>query len=422
MRLFYIVILTIFSMSATAMAMDFDVKSSDTKSALDSFVEVTLSGEIVPGDAGRLKLIMAEIDDLDVEYISFIIDSSGGSLLEGIELGKLISSRSEITKAFVGADQSSSAICASACVFVYLGADFRYIGAKARIGVHQFNDPDTALKGYEALSLSQEISADLLNYIVGRGVDPAFLERMGKTEFDGIDWVNADLLREWRVVTDDIIEEVSVFQNAKGKLSLMRKQLSVNGQNGITLSCLREMVFAIAFFDKPKLEGIGSFQIIINGTLHAIPDFRVANDASEFLPVAFFVPTDLASAVANAQSLGARIVARDGHRDFRYDQKVSDEKLKDLAIECVPALRDVLENQNTGDVWKSMTKFPDIDIVGADLTQKGIQNITFDECQEICTEYVQCKAVSYVISRQWCWPKSSSEKKRPTAGVISAEK
>lgn len=55
MRLFYIVILTIFSMSATAMAMDFDVKSSDTKSALDSFVEVTLSGEIVPGDVGRPK-------------------------------------------------------------------------------------------------------------------------------------------------------------------------------------------------------------------------------------------------------------------------------------------------------------------------------------------------------------------------------
>ncbi|SLN58926.1 hypothetical protein ROG8370_02696 [Roseovarius gaetbuli] len=422
MRSIFVAVIFVLLMSSAVFAMDFDVKVPDGPLDSDSSILIEMRGEIRKGDAKQLRNILADFDHLTLKSMSFTLESPGGNLLEGVALGRVISARQEVTKASVGSQSNPTAICASACVFVYLGADFRHLRDGSRIGVHQFNDPDTSLGGAEAISLTQEISAELLSYIRDQGADPALFERMGRTDIEGIDWVPADILREWRVVTDDILKEVSIYSNVNGKLSLTLKQLSVNGENGISFSCLRDMIFSLAFFSKPDLIDIGSFQLLIDGTAHEISDFRVAKQKEQFTPIGFFVPMHLAGAVADAQSLGARITTPDGDTFFSFEQKIVDEKPLDLVKGCIPAFRNTTSKPTPEDVWQPMTSLPKVDFVGADLTKKGVRGVTFEECQELCTQYVECKAVSYIISKKWCWPKSLPQRKRHSSDVVSATK
>jgi hypothetical protein len=422
LRSFCFAVLAFFSMTMTAYALDFDVRTSSDVSKSERSAEIFMRGEIISGDVDRLKSILADFPSRSFKFVSFILDSPGGSLMEGLELGKTISQMDEFTKTVVGTNTGKQEICASACVFVYLGADFRYLGDNGRIGIHQFNDLKSKLKGHEGIALSQEIMSELLTYITSREVNTAFLERMGKTGIEQIDWVPAELLREWKVVTGDVVKENSIYSNANGKLTLTMVQLSVTGNNGISFACARDMVYAIAFFDDPGFEGVGSFFLTIDEVEHNIKDFRVANDPNGKTPVAFFIPHHLALATANAGSLGTRIASHNALTDFSYKQSILDEKLKKFIIECVPELKASSTPSSTASVWKSMTQHPNTDFVGSDLTRNGVKNVSFNECQEICNEAVECKAVSYMVDKRWCWLKSSSQKKRTANGVISATK
>ena len=45
--------------------------------------------------------------------------------------------------------------------------------------------------------------------------------------------------------------------------------------------------------------------------------------------------------------------------------------------------------------------------MGADLTQNGVRPVDEEGCQKICLKNKDCNGYSFVISKNWCWPKSS---------------
>jgi hypothetical protein len=63
--------------------------------------------------------------------------SGGGSVLAGIEIGRIIRLRNYMTLV------SDSASCASACAIAWLGGTTRYMAAKAKIGFHAAFNPET---------------------------------------------------------------------------------------------------------------------------------------------------------------------------------------------------------------------------------------------------------------------------------------
>jgi hypothetical protein len=112
----------IFLGASNPQAAEIEVEHSNLGNLLFPTMVVHISGEIMQGDAERIR----EAVDLNLQPkqrgIFFSFDSPGGNLLEGVRIGRLIASRSEITTSLVGTPDHSNAICASACVFAYLGA------------------------------------------------------------------------------------------------------------------------------------------------------------------------------------------------------------------------------------------------------------------------------------------------------------
>ncbi|AXI45524.1 hypothetical protein C1J03_05430 [Sulfitobacter sp. SK012] len=116
LRSFCIAVLAFFSMTTMAYALEFNVRTSSDVLKSERSAEILMRGKIVSGDVDRLKSILADFPSRNLKFVSFILDSPGGSLMEGLELGKTISQMDEFTKAVVGTNTDKQEICASACV------------------------------------------------------------------------------------------------------------------------------------------------------------------------------------------------------------------------------------------------------------------------------------------------------------------
>ena len=68
--------------------------------------------------------------------------------------------------------------------------------------------------------------------------------------------------------------------------------------------------------------------------------------------------------------------------------------------------------------WRVLSE---TDFFGGDLTESGYQDVLIEECAAICAVDDQCRGYTYVLDRNWCWPKHDISKPledRP--GLVSA--
>jgi hypothetical protein len=104
---------------------------------------ITIEGQIVPGDDKRFQQIAINEANAIVA-----LNSPGGSLIDGIEIGTTIHNKHFATLV----DPGNS--CASACALIWLAGDPRIISKKASVGMHaasvdmQVSGPANALVGH----------------------------------------------------------------------------------------------------------------------------------------------------------------------------------------------------------------------------------------------------------------------------------
>lgn len=108
-----------------ASAMEISSSYREGTQFMHPILTISMSGEIVHGDAAALRAELLKYEGRPLTEISFEFDSPGGSLLEGILIGQVIATLPEDTTSRVAG--GNSPICASACVYAYIGADFRFI-------------------------------------------------------------------------------------------------------------------------------------------------------------------------------------------------------------------------------------------------------------------------------------------------------
>lgn len=112
------------------------------------------------------------------EGYQILLNSSGGNLLAGLEIGRLI--RSQELQAHVGRwnylepyeDPIYDVTCESACAYAFLGGITRDIKTDQSIGFHQFSiNSDIILPNEVGLTSGQRISAIIITYLVEMGID-----------------------------------------------------------------------------------------------------------------------------------------------------------------------------------------------------------------------------------------------------------
>ena len=63
--------------------------------------------------------------------------------------------------------------------------------------------------------------------------------------------------------------------------------------------------------------------------------------------------------------------------------------------------------------------FENTDFLGNDFNNTGIRGISFAACVDICKGREDCKGISYVDEKKWCWPKRAMNNRSIRSGITS---
>lgn len=224
--------------AAAAATMDFTLVERDLRPQGDLYQWIFADGDIGEDSAQKFKNFVTGNPQL-IAGATVIFNSPGGSVIDGMRLGDEIRDRHFRTD--VGrpsADRSDlvNGECASACVFAYLGGDYRYLSADSAIGVHRFRFEEE-LGGDITAEISQALSGQIVDYITKSRADPALFTLMTQTSPDSIHIVPRDELERLKVVTGDVYSEEWSFEIQDNAAYLKADQVTWRGRNKLLFVC-----------------------------------------------------------------------------------------------------------------------------------------------------------------------------------------
>lgn len=152
--------------------------------------KLIVTGPIEPGDAEQFKAFWNE-NAYDSWHFVVALDSPGGSLKDGIEIGRFVrevGARTEVQRYSASVsgrypDELPGAECYSACALAFMGGVERRIPEGATIGFHQFYG-GVGLSSTDTMELTQHTSALIAGYLRDMGAKPALFEIMSGTSPD----------------------------------------------------------------------------------------------------------------------------------------------------------------------------------------------------------------------------------------------
>lgn len=150
-----------------------------------------LRGRIAPGDAARFT---AALDLAETTPGTAWLDSPGGSVIDALEIGRLL------REAAIDTRMSAEAICLSACPYILAGGIERRVAEGAWVGVHQhYFDQNTALPAIFAVEDIQRGQGEVMGYLIEMGVDPALMRHALATPPDEIYMLLPEELERYRL-------------------------------------------------------------------------------------------------------------------------------------------------------------------------------------------------------------------------------
>jgi hypothetical protein len=184
--------------------------------------DIYATGEITEGTTDRL---LAFVRANKVEAAKIHFNSPGGSLAEGMKLGRAIRALQFYTTIGVynpryieGANESS--ICASACAYAFAGGTSRFLDRyTGRLGVHQFYAPESAAVSGEVV---QQVSGLIVAYLDEMGVNAKAFTISTVADRDGMFWLTPDIAQRLHFANNGV--EVPI---AEIKLAGMRPYLRI---------------------------------------------------------------------------------------------------------------------------------------------------------------------------------------------------
>lgn len=191
--------------SAVASAMEFEIYQGTP--ACEGCLIVRADGDI---SEATPVLFAAFLDDIGAdrgEDTTVVFNSLGGSLLGGIELGKLIRNSgfnthiARVKEAEGERYVLEGGSCASACAYAFLGGQRRSMEVQSKYGLHQVSSNSDALVPLvEAVRLTQDIIASLIDYIEDMGASSEIVVLATQTSDTSISWITAADLSALRIL------------------------------------------------------------------------------------------------------------------------------------------------------------------------------------------------------------------------------
>jgi len=261
--------------------------------------DIYLEGEIEAGAAERVRQELAQIgsDGADVH-----LDSPGGSLVDGIRIGRLLRSIAATTNVGV----QGRGRCFSACALAFLGGVYRYVPEGSLYGVHRVATATHSDRDFDA---GQIVAAQVAGYIRDMGVDSRLFERMASVGRDQIYVLDAAELRALHVINDGRLPaEWWSDMSAQGP-AIAASQQTAEGTSQAEFTCNGgEVVFSSIYPAGDEAEPIAAGQwvhsLVIDGAALPLPAPTSIDGAGGKLNASFNLSADEARRLERASSIG----------------------------------------------------------------------------------------------------------------------
>lgn len=219
---------------------------------------ISAQGEITAETPAALEKFLASSTIWKDQRI--VINSPGGSVLAGIQLGAIIR-KHELQTAVARSVKKAGAFsslepgdCASACVLAFAGGVERSVVAPSRIGVHQMSIDHKSLYkagvvSVDTLDLSFAASQILVgltvSHFIAMGIDPSIVQMMTTKAPSEIRWLSEAELASTKIRYDPKAFHDWAIEPFKAGIVAFTK--SLDGARQLTLSCSNgKMKFRLA--------------------------------------------------------------------------------------------------------------------------------------------------------------------------------
>lgn len=191
-------------------------------------------GDLETGTAQRF-LDFIKANRIELALVS--LNSPGGSLGEGIKLGRVIRILGFSTSISALNDnyELSSAICASACAYAFAGGVSRYLTeSSGRLGIHQFYaGPGDTMSGQEA----QEVSGMIVAYLDEMGIDAKAFTISTVADAEGMVWLTPQDAKNLRFSNNGIMPATAEIKIYEMTPYLKLEQEHADGTARVLLFC-----------------------------------------------------------------------------------------------------------------------------------------------------------------------------------------
>jgi hypothetical protein len=263
-------------------------------------------------DTLRQVRALISLHKLDERGTTVYFNSLGGNLFSGIELGKLMREAGLHTS--VGTRQpddkgmmwTGPGVCLSACVYAYVGGQYRYADKDDVIGVHRFSREVTTPKDLE---LAQIVSAAITNHLSAMGVDTELLEIASATAKDDITRISIVDATRLRVVNNGRHPATWELVNREGMVYLRAEQTTHWGMGKLLLNCRKARVNVTAIYDMGSgidhLTSNGRYSIRIDNDMVDVQlDGPVKVLNTSYVNAGFWLSPEIAQRLLRADKIG----------------------------------------------------------------------------------------------------------------------
>jgi len=306
---------------------------------------ILLSGAI---DSDAPRRLQAVLSDPANHFADVYLDSPGGDLLAGIELGRLLRDASARTVIGTGRMEKGSGStsnwvdfksgagrCYSACALAFLGGEYRWSSTGSEYGVHRFRSKSS---GPNDLAIAQILSAAIGAFIRDMGVSGELFDYMSSAGSQEILIIPNSKLLELRVINNGRKEAVWSIEAVQGGQYLRGEQDSLYGKGKLLFICDSEtkVVLMTSMYEAgaeraSEVLGGGWFHsLMTDAGVHPLDRIYDQSSRGDELTVAFLLTPADALRVASTGSVGhAMQLSRSAPTYVGYQIDISDQKSRD---------------------------------------------------------------------------------------------
>ena len=222
---------------------------------------VVAEGEITQDTPRKFQQFL-DSKPFDGTYYVVSLNSPGGNVHGGIELGRLIREnrlhttvlkfrRHPKTDELIHESEAPGE-CYSACALAYLGGIERKLNPESKLGFHQFSSAKGSFETQESVLVSeaqsQILGAEILNYIEGMGVKSTLYANLSKTLPFDLYLPDPIQLRSLNITTQKSFQNFEIKPYGKGVVANAIFRGNAVGRNNvdmITTLCKRGVPYIV---------------------------------------------------------------------------------------------------------------------------------------------------------------------------------